>query len=81
MSELKVSQIKKCGWTILHIQDEIVKKLFFALFPPISLVSEASIVISLPNLVTLVLFYKQHMIKKTSWTFLDFVQSLLIFVA
>ena len=30
---------------------------------------------------TLVLFYKQHMIKKTSWTFLDFIQSLLIFVA
>ena len=23
---------------------------------------------------TLVLFYKQHMIKKTSWTFLDFIQ-------
>ena len=32
-------------------------------------------------LCTLVLFYKQHMIKKTSWTFLDFIQSLLIFVA
>ena len=30
---------------------------------------------------TLVMFYKQHMIKKTSWTFLDFIQSLLIFVA
>ena len=30
---------------------------------------------------TLILFYKQHMIKKTSWTFLDFIQSLLIFVA
>ncbi len=31
--------------------------------------------------VTHILFYKQHMIKKTSWTFLDFIQSLLIFVA
>ena len=30
---------------------------------------------------TLILFYKQHMIKKTSWTILDFIQSLLIFVA
>ena len=30
---------------------------------------------------TLILFYKEHMIKKTSWTFLDFIQSLLIFVA
>ena len=29
---------------------------------------------------TLILFYKQHMIKKTSWTLLDFEQSLLIFV-
>ena len=27
------------------------------------------------------MFYKQHMIKKTSWTFLDFIQSLLISVA
>ena len=36
----------------------------------------------MPALVfTLILFYKQHMIKKTSWTFLDFIQSLLIFVA
>ena len=31
--------------------------------------------------ITLILFYKQHMIKKTSYTFLDFIQSLLIFVA
>ena len=30
---------------------------------------------------TLIMFYKQHMIKKTSWTLLDFIQSLLIFVA
>ena len=30
---------------------------------------------------TLILFYKQHMLKKTSWTILDFIQSLLIFVA
>ena len=30
---------------------------------------------------TLVLFYKQPMIKETSWMFLDFIQSLLIFVA
>ena len=30
---------------------------------------------------TLIPFYKQHMIKKTSWTFLDLIQSLLIFVA
>ena len=29
----------------------------------------------------LILFYKQHMIKETSWMFLDFMQSLLIFVA
>ena len=28
---------------------------------------------------TLILFYKQHMIKKTSWTFLDFIQPLLSF--
>ena len=28
--------------------------------------------------ITLILFYKQHMIKKTSWTLLDFLQSLLI---
>jgi hypothetical protein len=39
-------------------------------------------VLALPFVVyTLVLFYKQHMIKKVSWTFLDFIQSLLIFVA
>ena len=49
VSELKVSQIKKCGWSILPILEEIVKKIFFV-FPPISLVSEACI-ISLPNLV------------------------------
>ena len=29
----------------------------------------------------LILFYMQHMIKKTSWTFLYFIQSLLILVA
>ena len=28
---------------------------------------------------TLILFYKQHMIKETSWTFLYFIWSLLIF--
>jgi hypothetical protein len=33
------------------------------------------------SLHTLVLFYKQHMIKKTSWMFLDFIKLLLIFVA
>ena len=33
------------------------------------------------NIPTLILFYKQHMIKETSWSFLDFIQSLLIFVA
>ena len=27
---------------------------------------------------SLILFYKQHMIKKTSWTFLDFIQSLIL---
>ena len=30
---------------------------------------------------TLILFYKQHMMKKTIWMFLDFIQLLLIFVA
>ena len=33
------------------------------------------------NIHTLILFYKQHMIKNTSWTFFDFIQPLLIFVA
>ena len=33
------------------------------------------------NASSLILFYKQHMIKNTSWTFLDFIQPLLIFVA
>ena len=36
---------------------------------------------SLVESYTLILFYKQHMIKKTSWTILDFIQSLFIFVA
>ena len=31
------------------------------------------------DLFTLILFYKQHMVQKTSWTFFDFTQSLLIF--
>ena len=26
------------------------------------------------------MFYKQHMIKKTTWTFFDFIQSLLSFI-
>ena len=38
VSELKVSQIKNCGFTILPIMEEIVKNIFFV-FPPISLVS------------------------------------------
>ena len=40
VSELKVSQIKNCGFTILPIMEEIVKKIFFV-FPPISLVSRS----------------------------------------